>query len=275
MRRPSPRFAPAPSAWPSSTPLQSPQYGVSSVTPQACASSPMRQRASGFRTSWQGSSRTATVLTHAADAGAGRQRRHGALAALHRLPSGLAHGAVTPAHIVLAARRFGRPDRQRVRRGARVARMEPREAVARVPRRAAGAASLPRFDQRADVTQLGAVVLAIALRRRLRDDEYPRCAADLVHCRHAGRSRLPARPRFACGSSRRCSFTRVRCSRPRSRRERAFRRDHSRRPPGPRARHKAHGSKDNAPRATVALSRESRILQHDDRCVSQGPIPRA
>lgn len=41
-------------------------------------------------------------------------------------------------------------------------------------------ASLPRCDQVADVTQLGALVLAIALRRPLRLGEYPHGIADLV-----------------------------------------------------------------------------------------------
>lgn len=103
-----------------------------------------------------------------------------AVAALHRLPSGLAHGAVTPAHIVLAA------DGSAVLTdsvfGAALESLEWnreklwREFHVALP----AAASLPRFDQRADVTQLGAVVLAIALRRRLQDDEYPRATADLV-----------------------------------------------------------------------------------------------
>jgi hypothetical protein len=103
-----------------------------------------------------------------------------ALASLHRLPGGLTHGAVTPAHIVLAADSnvkltdgvFGPAleslqwNREKLWREFHVA----------LP----AAASLPRFDQRADVTQLGAVVLAIALRRRLRDDEYPGSVADLI-----------------------------------------------------------------------------------------------
>jgi hypothetical protein len=42
------------------------------------------------------------------------------------------------------------------------------------------AAGLPHFDQRADVTQLGAAALALALRRRLRDDEYPGGIAELI-----------------------------------------------------------------------------------------------
>src|SRR5205823_4962090 len=42
------------------------------------------------------------------------------------------------------------------------------------------AASLPRFDQQSDVTQLGALVLAIVLQRQLRITEYPRGVSDLV-----------------------------------------------------------------------------------------------
>ncbi|HEY6360644.1 MAG TPA: hypothetical protein VIX63_06045 [Vicinamibacterales bacterium] len=111
-----------------------------------------------------------------------------ALAVLHRLSTGLAHGAVTPAHIVL------RPDGTAVLTdsvfGTALESLEWnreqlwREFHVALP----AAASLPRFDQRADVTQLGAVVLAIALRRRLRDDEYPRGAADLVLAATADRS---------------------------------------------------------------------------------------
>ena len=103
-----------------------------------------------------------------------------ALAAVHAMPGGLAHGTVTPAHVavkadggvVLTDAVFGPAlealqwNRERLWREFGVA----------MP----ASASLPRFDQRADVTQLGAVVLAIALRRRLRADEYPRHAIDLV-----------------------------------------------------------------------------------------------
>ena len=103
-----------------------------------------------------------------------------ALATLHRLPGGITHGAVTPAHVVFAADGavvltdgvFGAAleslewNRERLWREFHVA----------LP----AAASLPRFDQRADVTQLGACVLAIALRRPLRADEYPRAAPDLI-----------------------------------------------------------------------------------------------
>jgi hypothetical protein len=41
-------------------------------------------------------------------------------------------------------------------------------------------ASLARFDQNADVTQMGALILAIVLQRPLRVTEYPRGASDLV-----------------------------------------------------------------------------------------------
>jgi hypothetical protein len=119
------------------------------------------------------------ILSHAAmlELASGVVR---AVAGLHRLPGGFAHGAITPAHIVLGPEGsvvitdgvFG---------GALESLQWNREKLWREFHLALpAAASVPRFDQRADVTQLGAVVLAIALRRLLRDDEYPRCAADLV-----------------------------------------------------------------------------------------------
>lgn len=42
------------------------------------------------------------------------------------------------------------------------------------------AAGLPRFDQRADVTQIGVVALSLILGRPLRDDEYPSRIGDVV-----------------------------------------------------------------------------------------------
>jgi hypothetical protein len=42
------------------------------------------------------------------------------------------------------------------------------------------AASLARFDQQADVTQMGASILALVLHRPLRAAEYPRGVSDLV-----------------------------------------------------------------------------------------------
>jgi len=96
-----------------------------------------------------------------------------ALATMHeRMP--IAHGALTPAHIVL------RRDGTAVLTGAVFvdalqALQRSREHLWRdfgiaMPM----SASAPRFDQRGDVMQLGAVVLAITLRRALRRDEYPK-----------------------------------------------------------------------------------------------------
>jgi hypothetical protein len=103
-----------------------------------------------------------------------------AVAAVHEIPGGVAHGAVNPAHIlltwdgaaVLTDGQFG---------GALETLQKNREQLWREFGLALPAsASLPRFDQRADVTQLGAVVLAITLRRQLRANEYPRGVGDLV-----------------------------------------------------------------------------------------------
>ena len=103
-----------------------------------------------------------------------------ALAAVHQLPGGIAHGSITPSHIVLSREGtvvltdgvFG---------GAVEALQRNREDVWREFGLALPAsASLPRYDQRTDVTQLGACVLAVVLRRPLRPDEYPRGIADLI-----------------------------------------------------------------------------------------------
>ena len=102
-----------------------------------------------------------------------------AVAALHRMPGGLTHGAVTPAHVVLA--RDGVILTDGVFGAALESLQLNREQLWRQFGVALPAsASLPRFDQRADVTQLGACVLAVALRRPLAADEYPRNVADLV-----------------------------------------------------------------------------------------------
>jgi hypothetical protein len=96
-----------------------------------------------------------------------------------RLPS-LAHGALTPEHVVLQR------DGTSVLTGAVYG-----EALQSLKRnrehlwRDFGialptAASLPRFDQRGDVTQLGALVLAITQRRSLRRDEYPKATRELA-----------------------------------------------------------------------------------------------
>jgi hypothetical protein len=102
------------------------------------------------------------------------------LAAMHeRLPT-IAHGALTPTHILLQR------DGSTVLTGAVFvdalqALQRSREHLWRdfgiaLPT----SASAPRFDQRGDVTQIGAVVLAITLRRSLRRDEYPKNTQEIA-----------------------------------------------------------------------------------------------
>jgi hypothetical protein len=102
------------------------------------------------------------------------------IGALHAAPGSLTHGTIIPAHIVLTAKGgvaltdsiFGPAieslqwNRERMWRTFGVA----------LP----SAASIIRFDQRADVTQLGASVLAIMLRRRLAEGDYPSRSTELV-----------------------------------------------------------------------------------------------
>src|SRR5688572_17254515 len=104
----------------------------------------------------------------------------GAVAAVHDLPGEVSHGALTPSHVrltcdgtaMLTDGVFGTALEQLKMNREQLW----REFGVVLP----ASASLPRFDQRADVTQLGAVVLAITLRRTLRSDEYPRGIGDLV-----------------------------------------------------------------------------------------------
>lgn len=102
---------------------------------------------------------------------AGRMLR--VAAALHQVP-GMSHGAITASHVVITRTGsvvftdavFG-PALETLQRN--------REQLWREFRLALPvSASLPRFDQRADVAQLGATVLAIALGRPLREREYPK-----------------------------------------------------------------------------------------------------
>jgi hypothetical protein len=103
-----------------------------------------------------------------------------AVATVHQLPGLIAHGSITPAHIVLSSE--GTAVLTDGVFGAAVEALKRnREEIWREFGLALPAsANLPRFDQRADVTQLGACVLAIVLRRPLTADEYPRGIADLV-----------------------------------------------------------------------------------------------
>jgi hypothetical protein len=114
-----------------------------------------------------------------------------ALAAMHGAPGFMAHGALTPAHIVVTPRDVVLTDA--VFGGALQTLAWNREQMWRTFRIALPPfASAVRFDQRTDVCQLGAVALAIALRRPLGPDEYPRASAALVT---AATERLP------CGSA--------------------------------------------------------------------------
>jgi hypothetical protein len=99
---------------------------------------------------------------------------------LHAWPGGLAHGAINPAHILLT-------DNGRVLLtdgvfgGGLEALQRNREALWKEFRLAMPpAASLARFDQQTDVTQMGASILALILHRPLRVSEYPRGVSDLV-----------------------------------------------------------------------------------------------
>lgn len=104
-----------------------------------------------------------------------------AVASMHEMAGTFAHSALTPGHVLL------RTDGTVLLTGAVFgdalqALQKNREqlwrefGIALPP-----SASLPRFDHRSDVTQLGAMVLAILLRRAVTADEYPRAVHDLVH----------------------------------------------------------------------------------------------
>ena len=103
-----------------------------------------------------------------------------AVAALHSWPGRLAHGAINPAHVLLT--HDGRIMLTDCVFGAALEVLQRnREALWKefglaMP----AAASLGRFDQQADVTQMGALILAIVLQRPLRAGEYPRGVSDLV-----------------------------------------------------------------------------------------------
>ena len=103
-----------------------------------------------------------------------------AVSALHQAPGGVSHGAISPAHVIIGA--DGNATLTDGIFGAAIEALEAnREAVWRqfgiaMP----PSANVPRFDRRSDVSQLGAVVLAIALRSSLTPEAYPREIPDLV-----------------------------------------------------------------------------------------------
>jgi hypothetical protein len=101
------------------------------------------------------------------------------ISALHQVP-GMSHGAITPSHVVIT--RTGAVVVTDTVFGPAIEGLQlNREQLWREFRLALPAsASLPRFDQRADLTQLGATVLAVALGRSLRASEYPRAINEVV-----------------------------------------------------------------------------------------------
>jgi hypothetical protein len=103
-----------------------------------------------------------------------------AVASLHAWPGGLAHGAINASHVLLT--HDGRVMLTDCIFGAGLEVLQRNREVlwkefglAMPP-----AASLARFDQQADVTQMGALILAIILQRPMRAHEYPRGVSDLV-----------------------------------------------------------------------------------------------
>ena len=158
----------------------------------------------------------------------------GALASMHQLPGAPAHGALSPSHVMLQV------DGTAVLSGsvfgdALQALQCNREQLWRIFGLALPpSASLPRFDQRADVTQLGALVLAMLLRRTLAPGEYPKGMIDLVEaatetmdvtarCRSALRMwlqqtlQLHPKALFATAGDAACAFADVVADRPRRR----------------------------------------------------------
>jgi len=103
-----------------------------------------------------------------------------ALASLHAWPGSLAHGAINPAHVLLT--NDGRLMLTDCVFGAALEVLQRNREVLwkefglAMP----AAANLARFDQQADVAQMGALILAILLQRPLRAHEYPRGVSDLV-----------------------------------------------------------------------------------------------
>lgn len=102
------------------------------------------------------------------------------VADFHQMGGQLAHGALSPAHVVLTEQ--GTIALTDFVYGSALESLEwNREQLWHTFGLALpSAASCVRFDQRSDVTQLGALALALLLRRPVRSTEYPREMAPLV-----------------------------------------------------------------------------------------------
>lgn len=103
-----------------------------------------------------------------------------AIARLHESCSDVSHGALGPERVVLTP--SGRLMVTEYVLGKALERLRYsqerywRELRVAVPH----SAGLPRFDHRADVTQIGVIALSLVLGRTLRDDEYPARVGDVV-----------------------------------------------------------------------------------------------
>jgi hypothetical protein len=103
-----------------------------------------------------------------------------AVATLHESAREVAHGALGPERLIIAP--DGRLIVTEYALGAALEQLRyPRERYWSELRVALpSSAGLPRFDQRADVTQVGVVALSLILGRPMRDDEFPTRIADVV-----------------------------------------------------------------------------------------------
>jgi len=103
-----------------------------------------------------------------------------ALAVVHRQPDALVHGSICPDHVVLTS--DGKALLTDAMLGPALASLElGRERLWKafgltMP----SGAALPRFDQRADVTQAAGAILAMAVGRRMTDADFPRCVPELL-----------------------------------------------------------------------------------------------
>ena len=115
-----------------------------------------------------------------------------AVGALHDILGPLSHGSLNPAHVVF--QRDGSVVLTDSVFGDALQSLElnREELWRRFSLAMPAAAAAPRFDRRADVTQLGSIVLAILMRRTLLAHEYPRSVGDLVMTASADSGTAPA-----------------------------------------------------------------------------------